>query len=364
MRRAYLTREKEAHGRTVMAVLPIAYPKEILTAMNILAVEVWGPPGLPASEEASRIQAYVCPVVRNAMAFLAPGVPGIDGVLFPHTCDSIQGLATVLPDLAGFPLPVANFVHPKGERRKSNETYLKQEFADLAAQLARITGKPLDPEALKGAIALHREIDRLRTSLMARRAFSPLPDREFWGVLRLGEYLWPEDYLGKLKELESGLASQAVQTGVPVMVTGIVPEPMGIYEAINAAGAFVAACDYAAIGRRVADPSAGTAPDPFDALVSRYFALPPCPTRTSLMGPRMDYLERLYAANRCRGLIVHTVKFCEPELFDLPHIRQRFARINAPVLTMEGELEPVLSGQATTRIEAFVEMTTSKRSNP
>lgn len=57
-------------------------------------------------------------------------------------------------------------------------------------------------------------------------------------------------------------------------------------------------------------------------------------------------------------------KFCEPELFDVPAIRRRFARIGAPMLYLEGELENSLSGQVVTRLEAFVEMVGAGRKAP
>ena len=104
MRTRYLATQKSQRGRKLMACLPIFYPKPILTAMNICVAEVWGPPGQSRDAEMGRIQTYVCPIVRNALAFLAGGgAQLVDGLLFPHTCDSIQGLATVLPDLGDGP---------------------------------------------------------------------------------------------------------------------------------------------------------------------------------------------------------------------------------------------------------------------
>ena len=57
-----------------------------------------------------------------------------------------------------------------------------------------------------------------------------------------------------------------------------------------------------------------------------------------------------------RGVVIHVVKFCEPELFDVPVIQRTFTERGLPVLSLEGELERQLSGQAVTRLEAFVEM--------
>ena len=46
MRRQYIV-EQQARGRKALAVLPVHYPKPLLTAMNVLAIELWGPPGAP-----------------------------------------------------------------------------------------------------------------------------------------------------------------------------------------------------------------------------------------------------------------------------------------------------------------------------
>src|SRR5512139_3873753 len=104
--RLAIIREQQARGRKVLAVLPVHYPKPLLTALDILAVELWGPPGPPRGPDAGRLQAYVCAVARNALAFMAAGhADAVDGMLFPHTCDSIQGLATLAPDFGGWGKP-------------------------------------------------------------------------------------------------------------------------------------------------------------------------------------------------------------------------------------------------------------------
>jgi benzoyl-CoA reductase/2-hydroxyglutaryl-CoA dehydratase subunit BcrC/BadD/HgdB len=102
----------------------------------------------------------------------------------------------------------------------------------------------------------------------------------------------------------------------------------------------------------------GNAPvgDPWEALVDRILAAPPCPTRSTDQDARMRHLEALAERSGARGVVVHVVKFCEPELFDVPAIRRTFTARGTPLLYLEGELERQLSGQAVTRLEAFVEM--------
>jgi benzoyl-CoA reductase/2-hydroxyglutaryl-CoA dehydratase subunit BcrC/BadD/HgdB len=349
--------QRERHGRKAVAVLPIHYPKELLTALDVLAVELWGPPGPPRGDQAGRIQSYVCSVVRNALAFLAGGhADAADGVLFPHTCDSIQQLATLAVDLGGWKKPAFTFLHPRGADRPSARRFVEAELRRLAGTLERFTGRTLTDERLAAALALHRQVDAARAALLDGRARLPLDDTQFYALLRRGEWRWPSDHLAELEAAGATLAPGPVQPGVPVLVTGYVPEPAALLATLNGAGAYVAADDYAAVGRRVIREAPAPAADPWRALVDRYFAAPPCPTRGADTAARMAHLTALAERSGARGVLVHVIKFCEPELFDVPAIKQTFASRGLPVLVMEGELEGALSGQAVTRLEAFGEL--------
>ena len=419
MRDATISARKKLGHKTVV-VLPVHYPRELFTAMDVHTVELWGPPGPPRGPDAGRIQPYACAVVRNALAFLAAGgADAADAVLFPHTCDSIQGLATLAPDFGGWGKPALRFLHPKGEDGPAARAFVRAELSFLADQLAALTGRPLALPRLAEAIGLHARIDRLRGDLLSRRAFLERTDTALYRLLRRGEFLWPEDHLAELAVAARGLGGERVQRGVPLMVSGYVPEPMTFFDSLASAGAFVAADDYAAVGRRVPLSFPADGGDPLvyrlannlthrerrcaaparrasegvpgeygelaqqswsgcsgarmprylrdgalDTLAAKAFAMPPCPTRGGNQDVRMEYLETLYRRSGSAGLIVHVQKFCEPELFDVPAIRRRFARIGAPLLYLEGELEASLSGQVITRLEAFVEMVNDRRKAP
>ncbi len=363
-RNEYIARQRTLHGRKAVAVLPVHYPKELLTALDLLSVELWGPPGPPRGDGAGRLQTYVCALARKALAFLASGgADAADAILFPHTCDSIQGLATLATDLGGWGKKAFTFQHPRGPARPSSRRYLESELRSLAGQLEELAGAPLGPARLAAALRLHAEIDAERAALLDRRAHLPLTDPELYALLRRGEWLWPEDHLAELRAARARWGERASTPGIPVLVSGYVPEPAALLEALNRAGAFVAADDYAAVGRRVVRPPAG-APldgDPWAELCQRYWAAPPCPTRSADAGARARYLVGLAERSGARGVLLHLVKFCEPELFDVPAIRAAFAARGLPVLLVEGELEAELPAQAVTRLEAFVEMLSARR---
>lgn len=356
-RNEYIARQRQEHGRRAVAVLPIHYPRELFTALDILAVELWGPPGPPRGDAAGRLQTYVCALARNALAFLASGgADAVDGVLFPHTCDSIQGLATLATDFGGWGRKAFTFLHPKGPARESSRAFLDAELRALARELEVFAGRPLTPARLAEAVRLHAEIDQHRAALLDARPRLAASDTELYALLRRGEWLWPEEHLAELREARSRLRPGEVRPGVPLLVSGYVPEPGSLFQALERAGAYVAADDYAAVGRRVVRGSAAPSGDPWRDVSARYWAAPPCSTRSADPAERVRHLGGLLDRSAARGVILHVLKFCEPELFDVPAIRGAFAARGVPVLHLEGELEAELSAQAVTRIEAFAEM--------
>jgi benzoyl-CoA reductase/2-hydroxyglutaryl-CoA dehydratase subunit BcrC/BadD/HgdB len=357
MRNAYIQEQFESHGRGSVAVLPVHYPKELLTAHDLLAVELWGPPGNPRGNPTERVQTYICSIVRNALAFIGSGgADAVQALLFPHTCDSLQGLATLIPDFGGWERPVFRFQPPKGGDRPSARRFLRAELELLANNLATVSGAPLDLDRLRWAIKLHGEIDRIRTHLQERRAHLPWNDTRLYHLLRRGEYLWPEEHLNELCRAHAALAPGPVQEGIPLFITGYVPEPMPLFQVLESAGAYVVADDYAAIGRRINRAPRPTARDPLDVLVDLAFTAPPCPTRGTPQQARISHLLQRIRGSEASGVLIHTQKFCEPELFDVPAIRTALAAAQIPALHIEGEVEAELSAQTVTRLEAFVEM--------
>ena len=68
-----------------------------------------------------------------------------------------------------------------------------------------------------------------------------------------------------------------------------------------------------------------------------------------------DVLAEARAAG-ARGVICHTVKFCDPYLARLAPIRRTLQEAGMSFLVLEGDCTLRSIGQQRTRIEAFVEM--------
>lgn len=337
-------------GLRVAAVLPVHYPRALLRAHGFHPMEVWGPPGVDPAVGNRHFQAYTCAVVRNATSFLLAGGVEVDAILVPHTCDATQGMASVLKDFVPPNAPVLTLYLPRG-RRDSDLEYLIAELKRLGEELGRVSGhRPTDAE-LHDAIRREDAAAAAADALRLERGQVALSDRDFYALLRAREYLAPEAFLAAAAAAPRG---PSPAKGTPLILSGIVPEPMEIFDEIAAMGARVVDDDFACLARRtypVVDDD-----DPWRRLARALLAAPPEPTLGSPIPERVAHVRKKLQAAGARGLVVYGVKFCEPELFYLPLLRTGLEEAGLQVLHVEFDLARTLPAQTLTRVEAFVEM--------
>jgi benzoyl-CoA reductase/2-hydroxyglutaryl-CoA dehydratase subunit BcrC/BadD/HgdB len=341
-------------GGQIAAVLPIHAPRALLRAFDVLPVEVWGPPVVDASFGAAHLQPYVCSIVRNALSFLlAGGLDVVDYVLVPHACDSLQGLGSILIDFIQPRQPVLPLYFPRG-RRQSDLDFLADELRALYHRLEGLSGRSPGEEALAACIQVDEEADALLADLHLKRRYLPLTQSEFYRLVRAREYLPAE----RFSELASVTLAQTSEKppdvqGIPLLLSGIVPEPMALFDALEGMGASTVADDLACCGRRLYPP--GDDQDPFRRMAQRLLSPPPDAMHGSPISARLEHLTRLIHETGARGVIFYEVKFCEPELFDLPALRDGLAAMGIRSVVIEMDLNDGLSQRTLTRLEAFLE---------
>ena len=362
-RRLEVAHAHKDRGGLVAAVLPIHYPRALLRAFDILPVEVWGPPRVDVVYGAAHLQPYVCSIVRNALSFLQTGGLDVaDLIIVPHACDSLQGLASILIDFIHPRQPVIPLYLPRG-RRESDAAFLADEFRSLYRRLEEITHRSPSNADLMAGIRREEAADELLGQLHERRMNLSLTPIEFYRLIRAREYL-PAEMFSDLARAaqapspgpsptEAGEGSES-RKGIPILLSGIVPEPMSLFESIAEMGGVIVADDLACCGRRLYPP--GKSEDAFRHLAESILGGPPDSTRGYSIQERLDHLMRLCQASGARGVVFYDVKFCEPELFDLPLLRKGLQEANVPSVAIEVDLNDPLSHQALTRIEAFLEM--------
>jgi benzoyl-CoA reductase/2-hydroxyglutaryl-CoA dehydratase subunit BcrC/BadD/HgdB len=354
-RKEYLRQQKTIHGRKLLGVFPATVPREILWAMNVLPVEIWDPP-VELSHANAHLQPTICSVVKAGLELILRGhTDDLDGFLFPHTCDSIQNLASLVNNCLEVNKPCYFFYHPKAPYRESSREFYRIQLKRLTSMLERQFGT-LDVSALKDRVDQGQHVTDLLMQLYDRRARGALSasNTAFYQTIRRGEYLHPDDFLPLLK-IFLAKTRRDPSDGPAIILTGVLPSPPEILTLLDSHGVRVADDDLLNCGRRLLAPAAH-AEEPFDALVERYFAMAPCSTRGSSVRERTDHLLRIIDRSGAQGVIFTMVKFCEPELFDVPQLVEAVKQRGVTSLVIESDLGWGSTGQLATRVGAFLEM--------
>ncbi len=356
-RKEYLLAQKE-EGWHVFGVFPALYPKEIFWAFKIIPAEIWDPP-VSLIQSGRHLQAYICSVVQLGLEFILQGKGDLlDGYLFPHTCDSIQNLASVVNDFVKDGRTCHHFYHPKAPYRPESRVFYTAQLSALIKALEDRFG-PLDRQKLVQAVETGRRISQQVDHVYRLRARGKLAvsNEEFYRILRSGEYLSPHDYLETLNTLAAHESETGKQAKTRVVISGVLPNPPEILGLLDDLGVTVAGDDFLAVGRRLAPVGEETAEkDPLTILTDSYFRLPPCSTKGSAIAERAELLFDMARETNAKGIIFWQVKYCEPELFDVPFLSEELKKRNLKVLVLDTELNHGLTGQISTRIEAFIEM--------
>ncbi len=352
-RHAAIERARQS-GRKIAAVLPIHHPRALLEAFGFLPVEVWGPPGRDLTSGDAHLQVYTCSIVRSSLAFLLDGgLDSCDLLVVPHGCDSLQGLGSLLIDLLPHRLPVVPFYLPRGEAASAVD-FLAAELREMAQRIAATGAKMPNDDALMAAIEANEDADERLERLWTARASLPFDNRTFYRVVRSREYLAAADFsLVADAALAALAAKDDLPAGVPVLLSGVVPEPMALLDTLTSAGALVVADDTLCCGRRIYPR--GHSPQPWRRLAERLLAGPADSTRGSTIDSRADHLTALAERSGARVVLFHLVKFCEPELFYLPRLRAALEQRGLRHLTLEVDLSEGMAHQAVTRVEALLE---------
>jgi benzoyl-CoA reductase/2-hydroxyglutaryl-CoA dehydratase subunit BcrC/BadD/HgdB len=353
-RKEYLQQQKSL-GRHLFGVFPAQYPREILWALDALPVEIWDPP-LEVSHANAHLQPYICSVVKHGLELILQGkCDDLDGFLFPHTCDSIQNLASIVNDYLGLEKPCYFFYHPKAPYRTSSRHYYIEQLRSLVSRLEKQLG-PIAPAQLKYRVGQGQKMAALLRELYNLRASGGLraSNAQFYQAIRYTEYLHPDDLIPLLEGFLANSKGQA-GGGPAVLLSGVLPNPPELLTLLDDLEVRVADDDLLSCSRRLLIPRS-QAEDPFEALAEAYFSMPPCTTKDSPVSERLDYLLEKMDHTGAKGVIFYMVKFCEPELFDIPQLVEELKKRGFVTLIIDTELHQGLSGQLKTRVEAFVEM--------
>ena len=340
-------------GRRAFGYLCTYAPLELLHAAGFTPVRLMQLSG-PAALADAHLPSFACAVARAVTERMLCGeLDFLAGVLFAHTCDTVQCAADIWR-MARPRFKVITSSLPTTLSSPHARAYLVAELRRLAVVLGSELGLSVTEDALRASIRLYNEQRRLLTALYEQRG--RFPAQQLWSLTLAGMLMPVEEHNGLLQSLLHGteVGSEATHRGPAVLLVGAVLDDPVILQLIDELGGQVVADDLCT-GSRYFDALVDETEEPFAALADRYLRRAPCPAKHDTGNSRAGRLLDLLHRTGAQGVVFVLPKFCDPHAFDYVWLSKALDEARVPHLLLETEMT-VPIGQLRTRLQAFMEM--------
>ena len=336
-------------------------PEELLHAAGGLPLRLMGTP-INMSHVQAHLPSNCCHLLKSSLESLLQGeLNFLQGVIFSHTCDSMQGLSDIWAHQGRFPIHF-NLMIPSNLDSEHSRPYLKAEMERFKEFLESHLGK-ITPQRIKASVQLFNRIREKLGEIYTRRrkGLTQLPGSFFAQIIRAGYLMDRVRYLELLEELLDALPDQTEDCKdlVPVYLSGNMAHSVSYFSLIEEAGAMIVQDDLCS-GARTLRLMVPENLDPIEALTQRYYTSFFCPTKHIGYRAHVETLLGDVQKSGARGVIFLLYKYCEAHYFDYPDLKVALESKGIPCLLLDVEDPSYSLGQLKIRIQAFVEMLTSE----
>lgn len=356
----YAERLKAEGQRKIVGTFCSYAPEEIIVAAGAHPLRLFGS-GEKIRLAEAHLQSYCCSLVRGALEDALGGrLSFLDGVVFSHTCDSIQRLSDIwrLNIVHGFHL---DLVLPVKLDTPSARRYLVDVLNRFREELGAKLGVAITDDDLGATIALYNRIRGALTQIYMITGDRPglLKGSDLYALTRAAMLIDRNRLAPLLEEVVSELErtpGEATETERKrIILSGGVCNHPDIYAVIEEAGGTVVGDDLCT-GSRSFSGRIDEKAEPIGAIAERLLERVACPAKHTGLTDRADHLVRLTREKRAQGVVFFLLKFCDPHAFDYPYLKEALDRAGIASMAIEVEDRLPADGQLRTRFEAFVEM--------
>lgn len=342
-----------AAGEKVVAVAPVYTPEEVIHAMGLIPMGVWGA-DTELGEAKGYFPAFICSVMQSILELGIRGAyAGVSALVVPSLCDSLKTLGQnwkyAVPSI-----PFVPMTYPQNRSGEVGVAYTAAGYRRVAEDLEQITGAKLTDGALEASIAVynaHNAAMRRLGHVLAGRGDVSARDRS--AIYKSAWFMRKEEHTALVEELLVALEGPAADTAkIKVVTTGILCDSPALLGLFDKLGFQIAADDVAAESRQYrADTPEGGAP--LERLAQKFAAMGHCSVLYDPDKTRADLIVSQARATGAKGVVVVLTKFCDPEEFDYVMIKKACDAAALPVALIEVDRQMNEFGQAETMLQTF-----------
>lgn len=355
---------KERGGR-IIGCFPLYPPLELFHSLGLTPVVLWGLQGTAKGLENAdrRLQPFACSIGRYLAEFLLTKRGTVlDGLFMYNACDTLRNLPEILAcgltEQGGF-LPLVKThipMTPDGQTQTSD--YFRAKIKTLIRDTEEAFSVSFSLEKFHRSLDLYRMMRTLCKDLESRVACGAIGYGLFSRTIHEGHFRPVEDQIRILQRILREHPRPEIDPAKPfgpIIISGILPPPPPIIEAIESSGLRIVGNDIASQARSYGGvPSTGD--EPGDYFIDFYQHHVPCPTLLYTADRRMARIKALVQQSGATGFIFLGEKFCEYEYFEIPTLERMLQKMGLAVASIEISAHDRNCAPQVTRIEAFAEI--------
>ena len=348
----------ETGNKPVIGYLCSYAPEEIIHAAGYHPMRLFSSkPDIQLAE--NHLQAYCCSLVRGILEdALAGNFKDLEGMVFPHTCDSIQRLSDIWR-MNLKPAFFADLVMPAKLNTKASETYVEKVLERLVSDLEAHGGKKISQADLAESIGLFNGIRGRLSTLYTLYAQDPgiISGKDLFTIVKASMTMEREKLDLCLEKLLSQLKPMAPPKAPPkrLFLSGSVCDMPALYTQLERAGGHVVGDDLCS-GQRYFQKRIPENLPPIKALTQGYTQRLVCPAKHRGTTIRGEELVERVRESQADGVIFTLLKFCDPHAFDYPYLKEFLDKAGIRHLHLEMDDNQDSQGQTATRLETFIQM--------
>ena len=349
---------KARTGKKVIGCAPAYTPGELVYAAGMLPVGLWGGQ-VSINAAKSYIPAFCCSIFQSTLELGLTGVyDDLSAVIFPSLCDTLKCIAQDFK--IGVPhIKHIQFCHPQMRKLDAGVTFLKAEYSRVLATLEEVAGVKVTNEQIADAINIfnaNRAALR-RFVALTRDHTDVITATVRHNVIKSGYFMEKPEHTALVNELCDGLAAlPAVSAGKSVLLSGIMAEPDSLLNIITENGLTVTGDDLAQESRQFRNDVPTDSDDALLNLAGWWKVFEGCSMAYDPAKLRINMIVDEVKQNNIKGVVVCMMKFCDPEEYDYPLIKNALDAAGIPSLYLEIDQQSDINAQAQTRFQAFSEI--------
>jgi benzoyl-CoA reductase/2-hydroxyglutaryl-CoA dehydratase subunit BcrC/BadD/HgdB len=363
--------DHKKEGGAVVGTFCTYVPEELIIAAGGICVGLCSGAEFAIEEAEKYLPRNLCALIKSSMGFklakVCPYIEACDLLVGETTCDGKKKYYEILGELQ--PVHVMELPHRKEE---PSRRLWQTEIGRFADRLEEMTGKSIEEEDLRKAVQVVNDKRRALLRLAELRKSDPpvISGRDALLINQIAFYDNPERLTEKVNalcdELEDRKAKGVSIGGARrprILLSGC---PMAIPNwkvatLIETSGALVAMdemCTGIRYSRNLVDEGAEDMDGLLDAIADRYMEID-CAVFTPNQ-ERLEHINELVKDYDIDAVVYYALQFCDPYTVEAFKVQQEMEKAGMPFLYLETDYSQEDVGQLTTRIQALIEMVSSK----